>query len=209
MVLTAIAQAPSTPTTNSQPAVVHLHYDEFWLSGSLGAGATVSTNIINSGAVMPSRLEAVWQRRHRRMGLGFAKELEVTPEQLYSLAVSGKIGISKLYFVYEQYIFRNSPINLGFSAHLGFFGTNDTTSAAKGGGVFGNIGVPLEIGVRPFYIFVRPDIEYQSWGSFHKQIKATVNVGIKLKFLSQEEKARRAAVKVARERRREQRHHRR
>ncbi|MBI4945477.1 MAG: hypothetical protein HY840_03645 [Bacteroidetes bacterium] len=196
--------AQVTTNTPVQKKATKLHYDEFWITGGIGAGAVVSTNIVNSGAVFPVRTEFLWQRRHRRLGVGFGKELEVTPEQLFNLVLGKKPGISKLYFVYEQYVFRNFPINLGFSSHLGFFGTNDTTNSK--GGLFGNIGFPVELGIRPFYLFVRPDIEYQSWSGFHKQIQATATVGMKLKFLSKEEKDRRAAVKAARKKHRALRH---
>lgn len=202
------------------------HYDEFWISGCIGAGAVVSTNIINTGAVLPFRTEFLWQRRHRRLGFGFGSDLYMTPQSLINLVVNKSVGIHKLYFAYEVFIFRNFPINLGFSSHLGFFYTgtlktdstntynhpnnsgvpavNNTTNNPNLGGLFGNVGCVLELGVRPFYIFARPSIEYQSWSGFHKQIQATAQVGIRLKFLSQEEKQRRAAKKAARR----SRHHR-
>ncbi len=197
-------QAPHPPVTTCAP--VKLHYDEFWISTCLGAGGVVSTNIINSGAVIPFRTEFLWQRKHRRLGFGFGHELEITPQSLANLIISGeKPGISKLYFVYEKYIFRNFPINLGFSSHIGFFGPAGGSARAKGdtvsnvkGGLFVNIGPALELGVRPIYLFVRPDLEFQSWSALHKQIQATATVGLKLKFLSAEEKQRRAAVKAAR-----------
>src|ERR1051326_3930571 len=183
---------------------VKLHYDEFWISASMGAGAEVSTNIINSGAVIPFRTEFLWQRRHRRLGFGIGNELEISPQSLAMFAFTGqKPGISKLYFFYEKYLFRNFPINLGFSSHMGFFGAaggskSATDSTKQTGGLFVNIGPVVELGIRPIYLFVRPDIEYQSWSALHKQIQATASVGIKLKFLSEEEKQRRAAKKAAR-----------
>lgn len=219
--LFALLSSASAQVTNPAPQAkpAHLlHYDEFWISSGIGAGAVVSTNIINSGAVIPFRTEFLWQRRHRRLGFGFGKELGITPQQLYNLAMGGQPGISKLYFVYEKFLFRNFPINIGFSSHLGFFsqagpssnsttaGTGTTTAADSKGGLFGNIGIPVEIGIRPFYLFVRPDIEYQSWSGFNKRIQATANVGIKLKFLSQEEKDRRTAVKAARKKHRALKH---
>ena len=104
-------------------------------------------------------------------------------------------------------MFRNFPINLGFSSHLGFFGPAGGSTTAKDssqtkGGIFGNVGAVFEVGIRPFYLFVRPDLEYQSWSALHKQIQATGNIGIRLKFLSAEEKQRRAAVKAARKKHR-------
>ena len=103
----------------------------------------------------------------------------------------------------ELFLFRNFPVNLGFSTHLGFFGTStDSTKTAKSntqdaaasgrGGLFGNLGAVLEIGARPFYFFVRPSIEYKSWSGWHKEIIATGSIGIRLKFLTNYEIKRRA-----------------
>ncbi|MBI3502228.1 MAG: hypothetical protein HY063_10575 [Bacteroidetes bacterium] len=196
--------SPGNTTHTTTTTVVKLHYDEFWLSGCIGGGAVVSTNIVNSGAVLPFRTEFLWQRKHRRLGFGFGNELEITPQSLTEFAFKGtQPGISKLYFVYEKFIFRNFPVNLGFSGHLGFFGQSGGTRTAKDstaarGGLFGNVGAVFEVGIRPVYLFVRPDLEYQSWSGLHKQIQATGTVGIRLKFLSPEEKQRRAARKADR-----------
>lgn len=204
---------PPTPVQNQTTTTTQPQSDvkptsnlvAVWINGSLGGGAVASTNIINSGAVLPFRTEITFQSKHRRMGIGFGNELYLTPQALSNLILGQSVGIKKLYFVYEQYLFRNFPINLGFSSNLGFFGTGDTLKTKDGkstskGGLFGNVGCVLELGIRPFFIFVRPDIEYQSWSGLHKQIQATVNVGIKFKFLSEAEKARRAAKKAARHR---------
>jgi hypothetical protein len=198
----------STPQPISQPQQVHTSQskiEEVWVGGSVGGGLALSTNIVGSGAVFPANLELLFQTRHHRCGIGLANELYITPESLYHLALGEAPVVSKLYFSYEAFIFRNFPINLGFSSHVGFFGTSgnhtlsqksgtvDTTTAR--GGMFGNVGAVLELGARPFYFFIRPSIEYKSWSGFHKEIMATVSLGIRLKFLTQYELERRADKK--------------
>lgn len=192
--------------THSEPAhVSQSNIESIWISGSVGGGLAVSTNIINSGAVFPANLELLFQTRHHRCGIGFANELYITPEALGRLALGEAPVVHKLYFSYEAFIFRNFPINLGFSSHIGFFGTNGShtlqqksgtiDTATARGGMFGNIGAVLEIGARPFYFFVRPSIEYKSWSGWHKEIMATGSIGIRLKFLTDYEIKRRADKK--------------
>jgi hypothetical protein len=172
----------------------------------------LSTNIINSGAVFPANLEILFQTRHHRCGLGFANELYLTPESLGRLLLGEAPVVKKLYFSYEAFIFRNFPVNLGFSSHLGFFGTSGShtmhektgaiDTATARGGVFGNVGVVLELGARPFYFFVRPALEYKSWSGWHKEIIATGSIGIRLKFLTDYEIKRRADKQLDRDHRR-------
>jgi len=199
-----------TPQQAAQPQPQPVHstqskIEEVWVGGSVGGGLALSTNIVGSGAVFPANLELLFQTRHHRCGIGLANELYITPESLYHLALGEAPVVSKLYFSYEAFIFRNFPINLGFSSHIGFFGTsgNHTLSQKSGtvdtatarGGMFGNVGAVLELGARPFYFFLRPSIEYKSWSGFHKEIMATVSLGIRLKFLTQYEIERRADKK--------------
>lgn len=194
------------PQTQSQPAhVSQSKIESIWIGGSVGGGLAVSTNIINSGAVFPANLELLFQTRHHRYGIGFANELYITPEALGRLALGEAPVVHKLYFSYEAFIFRNFPINLGFSSHIGFFGTNGShtlqqksgtiDTATARGGMFGNIGAVLEIGARPFYFFVRPSIEYKSWSGWHKEIMATGSIGVRLKFLTDYEIKRRSDKK--------------
>lgn len=164
--------------------------ESVWISGGLGAGGVVSTNVINSGALFFSNLELAFQKRHHRLGLGFGNELNISAEALARWAMGEGIGQKKLYFIYEAYVFRNFPINLGFSSHLGFFAAGNESS--NRGGAFGNVGATLELGARPVYFFVRPCLEYKSWSGFHKEIAATATVGLKLKFLTDYEIQRRA-----------------
>ena len=74
---TTTTPKPNQPANKTTPTKVH--FDEFWISGSIGGGAVLSTNIINSGAVIPFRTEFLWQRKHRRLGFGLGNELEITP----------------------------------------------------------------------------------------------------------------------------------
>lgn len=211
LTISLFAQTTTSTDSTAKPEIVKPNYAAFWISGAGGAGATVSSNIVNTGAVLPFRTEFLWQSRTRRMGFGFAKELFLTPEALGRFAMGQSPGISKFYFVYEKFIFRHSPINLGFSSNLGFFSTGDSlnndynTEKKSRGGMFGNVGCVVEMGVRPVYFFVRPDIEFQSWSGFHKQIQATATVGLRLKFLSKAEKNYREAKKMQRKERRKER----
>jgi hypothetical protein len=197
------------PQVQSNQAPTHVStskIESIWIGGSVGGGLALSTNIVNSGAVFPANLELLFQTRHHRCGIGFANELYITPESLTRLAFGEAPVVKKLYFGYELFLFRNFPINLGFSSHIGFFGTGGSNSkaaqmkttsdtASGRGGLFGNIGAVLEIGARPFYFFVRPSIEYKSWSGWHKEIIATGSVGIRLKFLTDYEIQRRAEKK--------------
>ena len=198
-------QQSQTNTQNQTTSNSLSHIESIWIGGSVGGGLAISTNIIGSGAVFPTNLELLFQTRHHRCGIGFANELYITPESLGHLLLGEAPVVKKLYFSYEAFVFRNFPVNIGFSSHIGFFGTSgnhtlsqksgtvDTTTAR--GGMFGNVGVVLEFGARPFYFFIRPSIEYKSWSGFHKEIMATGSIGIRLKFLTQYEIERRADKK--------------
>lgn len=196
----------TTYTSTSKPSEI----ESVWIGGSIGGGAVVSSNVINSGALFPMNLELLFQKHHHRCGIGFANEIYVTPEALGRLVLGEGLGVKKLYFSYEAFIFRNFPINLGFSTHIGFFGTSksssnnaqvknssDTTNTR--GGLFGNVGLVLELGARPCYFFVRPAIEYKSWSGFHKEIIGSVSIGLRFKYLTDYEIKRRADKKRDRE----------
>lgn len=208
---TPAPSATQTPTQQSQTATTaksQSHIESVWISGSIGGGAVVSTNIVNSGALFPFNTELLFQTRHHRCGIGFASELYVTPESLTRLALGQGAGVKKLFFTYEAFIFRNFPINLGFSSHIGFFGTSENSkndfktkqdSTTARGGMFGNVGAVFEIGIRPVYFFVRPSLEYKSWSGFHKEIIATASFGLRFKFLTDYEIKRRAERKKDRD----------
>jgi len=195
--------APQVQSKQTPAQVSTSKIESIWIGGSVGGGLALSTNIVNSGAVFPANLELLFQTRHHRCGIGFANELYITPESLTRLLFGDAPVVKKLYFGYELFLFRNFPVNLGFSSHFGFFGTGGTNSKAAQvetangtesgrGGLFGNIGAVLELGARPFYFFVRPSIEYKSWSGWHKEIIATGSIGIRLKFLTDYEIQRRA-----------------
>lgn len=177
------------------------YLSSFWISGSMGGGAVVSTNIINSGAVVPFRNDFLWQNnKARRLGFGFSHELFITPESLIRVILNESVSITKLYFTYEKFIFNHSPVNIGFSSNIGFFGTGD--SLDNRGGMFANAGLVTELGIRPIYIFARPDIEYQSWSGLHKQLQVTISTGVRIKFLTREERTRRTQRKIRKLKRR-------
>jgi hypothetical protein len=175
------------------------HYQFFILSGSFGAGGVVSTNIVNSGAVIPTSIDFLLQAKHHRYGLGYTHELYLTPENLWNFMLGESSNTHKYYFIYEWTILKTSPINLGFSGQFGGFTVGDEAEYEENGRsrLFGNIGIIAEVGLPRFFLFARPAIEYKSYdiGSWHKELLATVSVGLRWKLLSDEEKARRAAKK--------------
>lgn len=184
----------TTSTTQSKPSEI----EAVWLGGSFGAGAVVSTNIINSGALLPFNGELTFQKKHTRMGIGIANEIYLTPEALGRFILGEGLGVKKFHFIYEVYVFRHFPINLGFSSHMGFFGTGSDSTNSRGG-IFLNMGPALEFGVRPVYLFVRPSIEYKNWGMLHHELIATGSVGLRFKFLTDYEIQRRAEKKRERD----------
>jgi len=171
-------------------------YEFLWLNGGFGAGGVVSTNIVNSGAVVPFYMEIFLQQRHQRIGFGLSHELYLTPEALGKFALGNSANTEKVYLAYEWMLIPNFPINLGVCANAGGFlvgndikeanqHANDTTYIPKYN-FFGNVGLVAEVGIRPVFIFVKPYIEYKSYGSFHKEILACVTVGMKLKLKTNE-----------------------
>lgn len=196
MTLSVVAQDKKTETS----------YQFLWINGGIGAGGVVSTNIINSGAVLPAYMEFMLQNRRSRIGIGIAHELYLTPENLGKVILGNSSNTEKVYLTWEGMLLPNSPINLGVCAQGGGFlvgndireanNTDDTdnTEVPKYN-FFGNVGMVAEVGIRPVFLFVKPYIEYKSYGGFHKEIIAAVTFGIKLKLITEEEKARRAKKK--------------
>lgn len=179
-------------------------YDFMWINGGLGAGGVVSTNIINSGLVIPFYLEFCLQKSRTRIGLGVAHEMYITPEALGRLFLGNSSNTEKIYFTGEWMLFPNFFINAGPCAQIGGFLVGnkikeDTKAQGKGSvadySFFGNVGLLGEIGIRPVYLFVKPYFEYKSYGSFHDELLVCVTLGIKIKLMTQEEKARQAAEK--------------
>lgn len=156
------------------------------ISGSVGAGAVVSSDIVNTGAVLPASLEFLLQMKRTRYGFGVTNELYLTPKNLALLVIGNSSNTTKYYFVMEQTIFKHSPFNLGWSGQIGGFlvgkERENQTSTAKGSW-FLNLGVLVEIGHPRFFLFVRPAIEYKSYSNWwHKEILATACVGLRWKI---------------------------
>lgn len=185
-------------TTSTEKDTV-FHYEFFILSGSFGVGGVVSTNIINSGAVIPTSLDFMLQAKRHRYGIGMTHELYLTPENLGKFILGKSSNTEKFYFIYEWTVLKTSPVNLGFSGQFGGFTVGDEAEYEENekSRIFGNIGFIAELGAPRFYLFVRPAIEYKSYdvGSWHKELLATVSLGLRWKLLSEEEKARRDAKK--------------
>lgn len=203
MALSVVAQDKKTETS----------YQFLWVNGGIGAGGVLSTNIVNSGAVLPAYLEFMLQNRRSRIGIGIAHELYLTPENLGKVILGNSSNTEKVYITWEGMLLPNSPINLGVCAQGGGFlvgndireanqNTNNTNNTSDADNTdipkynfFGNVGMVAEVGIRPVFLFVKPYIEYKSYGGFHKEIIAAVTFGIKLKLITEEEKARRAKKK--------------
>lgn len=175
-------------------------YEFIWINGGIGAAAVLSTNIINSGAILPFYLELYAQQRHSRYGIGLAHEIYLTPENLGKLVLGNSSNTEKIYFSYEWMLIPNFPVNLGFCGQIGgFLVGNDIKKANQADNkdvpdynYFGNVGLVAEVGIRPVFLFVKPYIEYKSYGGFHKELIAGGTFGIKLKLMTNEEKAKRA-----------------
>ena len=167
-----------------------MQYDFIWLNFGMGAGAVVSTNIINSGAVLPFYMEIYLQQSRHRYGIGLAHELYITPENLGKLILGNSANTEKVYFTYELMLLPNFPINLGVCCQAGgFLVGNDIKKANQADNTdvpnynfFGNVGMLAEIGIRPVFLFVKPYIEYKSYGGFHKELIVCGTFGIKFKL---------------------------
>jgi len=164
----------------------------FIIAGGIGAGAVGSTNIINSGAVLPSSMDLLFQKKRVQIGFGFGSELYITPESLGRLVLGQNPGAKKFYFMYEWRVLPYFPVNIGWSSQLGLssFGGDIQTGDGARGGLFANTGVVAEIGTPGFALFVRPYIEYKSYSGFNKEFMAAAQVGLRFKILTDQEKAR-------------------
>jgi hypothetical protein len=180
------AQVKSGTSTQSKK------YEYFWINGGTGAGGVVSTNIINSGAVIPFYMEFLLQDRHKRIGLGISHELYLTPENLGKVILGNSANTEKIYLAYEWMLIPNFPINLGVCGNVGgFLVGNDIEERNKRQGdttyipnysYFANVGLVAELGIKPVFFFVKPYIEYKSYGGFHKELLACVTFGLKFKL---------------------------
>ncbi|MBN1184448.1 MAG: hypothetical protein JXB49_19305 [Bacteroidales bacterium] len=172
-----------------------VEFDFIMISGSFGAGGVISTNIVNSGAVIPGSIDFLGQIKHQRYGFGVTHELYLTPENLVKLVLGESSNTEKYYFMYEWTVFKNSPVNLGVSTQFGGFYVGneadiDDDDSFKNR-MFLNGGLIVEAGLPRYFFFVRPALEYKSYGpgSWHKELLATVSVGFRVKLLTEEGKA--------------------
>ena len=161
------------------------NYDDFILSGSFGAGAVVSTNIVNSGAVVPYSIDFLLRYGHQNLGLGLTNEIYLTPENLARLAFGSSSNTTKIYFQYELNLFKKSYVNIGLSGQIGGFFVGDERDSLETtkSRYFGNLGVIAEVGVHRLTFFARPHLEYKSYdvGSWHKEILLVANVGLRFR----------------------------
>lgn len=177
---------------NGQTKKDSIEIDYLIISGSFGVGGVISTNIINSGGVIPTSIDFMGQIKHMRWGLGYTHELYLTLENLGKFVLGESSNTDKVYLIHEGTVFRHSPINLGYSLQFGGFTIGDEMYQDEVNEektrLFGNLGAIVEVGAPKFYLFVRPALEYKSYGigSFHKEILATVSVGLRWKFESEE-----------------------
>jgi len=188
VLLLAVFVASSLPFVKAQTAKAS--YDYLWINGGIGAAGVVSTNIINSGAIIPTYMEFLVQQGRKRIGIGLGHELYLTPENLGKLALGNSSNTEKVYLTWEYMLIPNFPINLGACAQLGgFLVGNDIEKANDKNNkdipkynYFGNVGILAEIGIRPVFIFVKPYLEFKSYGNFHKEIIGGATFGLKFKL---------------------------
>ncbi|HAN78988.1 MAG TPA: hypothetical protein DCQ31_15095 [Bacteroidales bacterium] len=180
------AQETETP----KPAFSYM-----WINPGVGASAVVSTNIVNSGAVFTSYLEFLVQEKRRRIGIGMAHELYLTPEALAKLVFGNSSNTEKVYLTWEYMLFPNFPLNIGAHAQIGGFLVGNEIKEANKDTVnvpdynyFGNVGLLVELGWKPVYFFVKPAIEYKSYSGLHKEILAGATFGFKFKLSGDDKK---------------------
>jgi hypothetical protein len=176
-------------------------YEFMWINFGLGAGGVVSTDIVNSGLVLPFCLEFCLQKSHKRVGLGITNEVYLTPKNLVTIFFNNSTNVQKFYLTGEWMLIPNFPINIGPCAQIGgFLVGNEIKKHNQGMEIhnlnwFANAGLVTELGIRPVYLFVKPWLEFKSYGGFHNELLVTVTLGLKFKLMTEEEKARRAALK--------------
>ncbi len=191
----AAAQQPAASTADTARAASDFEYEYMIISGGMGAGVVVSTNIINTGAVVPFSADFMLQSRHNRFGLGFTHELYLTPQNLGKMMLGESSNVNKFYLKYEWTLLRHSPVNFGVSGQFGLFtvGREADLELDDHTRLFGNLGVVGELGFPRLFLFARPALEYKSYTRLHKEVLVTVSVGVRYKMLSETEKARREA----------------
>ncbi|MBR5983922.1 MAG: hypothetical protein IK025_09440 [Bacteroidales bacterium] len=182
--------APTTDTTITAKTS-DFTLDHFIIGGGINAGATVSSNIVGTGAMIGLEFEVMVQFKHHRLGIGGDKELMLTLENLGTvIGTWGKsnCNLNKVYFTYEWTLFKRSPINFTAGLKVGSFDVGK--SAAKDDGTantktpfFGAVGICLEVGHPRFLLYIKPEIGYNSYdtGSWKKDIYAMATIGFRWK----------------------------
>lgn len=165
--------------------------DHFIIGGGINGGATISSNIVGTGAMIGLEFEVMVQFKHHRLGIGGDKELMLTLENLGTvIGTWGKsnCNLNKVYFTYEWTLFKRSPINFTAGFKLGSFDVGKSVEKENGNAntktpFFGAVGIALEVGHPRFLLYIKPEIGYNSYdtGSWKKDIYAMATVGFRWK----------------------------
>ncbi len=182
----------NTNTTSTSSSASDIELDYFIIGGSLGLGPIVSTNLVNTGFIGESTIDFMVQMRHHRFGIGLSNTLMGTPENLAVLLFTlGKdnVNLHKGYLMYEWTLLKHSPINIGIGAKLGSFTVGNYPDTTKST-FFASAGPVIELGHPKFFLYVKPEIGYNSYntGSWKKDVYVCANVGIRIKFDAEDPK---------------------
>lgn len=181
----------SGASPSSTPSTSDFQIDYFIVGGSLGLGPIVSTNLVNTGFIGESTVDFMIQSKHHRFGFGVSNTLMGTPENLAVLLFTlGKdnVNLHKGYFMYEWTLFKKSPINLGFGAKVGTFTVGNYPDTTKST-FFASAGPVIELGHPRFFLYVKPEIGYNSYntGSWKKDLYVCANVGFRFKIVAEDQ----------------------
>ena len=184
---TGAENTPSSSNSNASKSTENTpQFDEIIISAGVGAGVVLSTNIINSGALLPASIDIMLRYSRNRIGLGVTNELYLTPENLGKMLFGESSNLKKLYFIHEITIFKRSFINLGLSTQIGWFyvGEERTDLESDKSRYFANIGPLLEFGTYKWQIFIKPTLEYKSYDidAWHKEIIGQAMIGLRYKI---------------------------
>ncbi len=172
-------------TTTNTTTTSDFQVDYFIIGGSLGLGPILSTNLVNSGFIGESTFDFMVQSKHNRFGIGMSNTLMGTPENLAVLLFTlGKdnVNLHKFYFCYEWTLFKKSPVNLGAGMKVGGFTVGNYPDTTKTP-FFASAGPVIELGHPKFYLYIKPEIGYNSYNthSWKKDIYVVANIGLRLK----------------------------
>ena len=187
-----------TPVFSQDETPVNGGMSAFIFDTGVGAGAVVSSNLVNSGALFSDHMNFLVKVKRHRVGIGFGVDYFLTPENLTRMVIGQTTAnVSKGYIMYDWMVFKWSPVNIGVGAKFGSFANNKDSTQVDDTAMFSSLGLTAEFGSRKFSVYVRPEIEYKSYGkgSIHKELSTIANVGLRFKFMTKEEKARIQAKK--------------